>query len=72
MKRAVRTLIRLVASAVIIFGVLEVGLELTRHQMRKVEISPWHCAIGAVLVICGAILFAVSARLAEQWADDFE
>lgn len=72
MKRAVRTLIRLIASGSIIFGILEVGLELTRHRMQKAEISLWHCVIGGVLVVLGTILFAVSARLAEQLTDDFE
>jgi hypothetical protein len=72
MKRAVRTLIRLIAFGMLIFGILEIGLELTRHQMHKTEISILHCIIGGVLIVAGTILFAVSAKLAEQLTDDFE
>ena len=72
MKSAVRKLIRLIASGMIIFGILEIGLELTRHQMRKTDISIWHCAVGGVLIVVGTILFAASTSLAEQLTDDIE
>ena len=72
MKHAVRTLIRIIASGMIVFGMLEIGLELTRNKMHKSEISISHCAIGSVLIVIGSILFVVSAKLAEQLTDDFE
>jgi hypothetical protein len=78
MKRAVRTLLRLIAAGLLIFGALEIGLELEHHQLQirnhvePAETNIWRYVIGAVLVVAGLILFAASASLAEQLTDDFE
>jgi len=72
MKRAVRGLIRLVASGLILFGALEIGLELMRHRMKDVAISVWSCVIGGILILLGIALFFISAKLAEQLTDDYD
>jgi ethanolamine transporter EutH len=72
MKRAVRVLIRVVAAGLLVFGGMEIGLEYMRHRVQKVQISLWHCVISAVLVALGVVLFAASARLAEQFTDDID
>jgi hypothetical protein len=78
MKRAVRTLLRLIAAGLLIFGALEIGLEFEHHQLQirnhvePAETNIWRYVIGAVLVVAGLFLFAASASLAEQLTDDFE
>ena len=72
MKRAVRAILRLIASGLILFGGLEIGLEFTRHRMQKAEINPWHFLIGVILIGLGAFLCAASAALAERLTDDLE
>lgn len=78
MKRPVRTLIQIIAAAVMIFGALEIGLEIERHaiQVRNhvepVQTNIWHYIIGAGLLVVGVILFAGSNSLAEQLTDDFD
>lgn len=72
MKRAVRAILRLIAAGLLVFGGLELGLEFMRRRVHKAQISLWHFVIGAVLIALGVLLFAVSARLAEQLTDDFD
>jgi divalent metal cation (Fe/Co/Zn/Cd) transporter len=72
MKRAVRSIIRLAAAGLIVFGGMEIGLEFVRHRFQQVRISPWHCLIGAVLMALGITLLAFSARLAARLTEDFE
>ena len=72
MKRAVRSLIRLIALGLFVFGGMEIILEYVRHRMRHTPISVWHCVIGSILIVLGVTGFAVSAKLAEQLTDDFE
>lgn len=78
MKRAVRTLIRIIGVAVVVFGLLEIGLEIAHHQVQvRDHVNPvknniWSYVIGAVLLFVGFILFAGSNSLAEQLTDDFD
>ena len=78
MKRPVRTLIQTIAVCVMIFGLLEVGLEFAHHQIQvRDHVSPiktniWRYIIGAVLPVVGIILFLGSNSLAEQLTDDIE
>ena len=72
MKRAVRTLIRIIAAAFIVFGGIEVGLDFFRRRLHEDGISWWQVAIGVGLIAAGIGLFAASARLAEKFTDDFE
>jgi hypothetical protein len=72
MKRAVRSIIRLAAAGLIVFGGMEIGLELMRHRFQQTRISAGHCLIGAVLMVLGIALLAFSARLAARLTDDFE
>jgi hypothetical protein len=72
MRRAVRNLIRFIAAGLIIFGGMEIGLEIARDQMRRTGISTWHCVVGASLIIAGGILMALSGKLAEHFTDDME
>ena len=72
MKRAIRTVVRLVAAGLILFGGMEIGLELTRHRLRGESIKAWHCVVGSLLIVGGVALFAVSSRIAERLGEDFE
>ncbi len=69
MNRAVRAVIRLIASALILFGGLEIGLEYARHRVQKAESSFWHWVIGGFLIVLGVALFWASRWLAEQLTD---
>jgi hypothetical protein len=72
MKRAIRNVIRLLAVALVVFGGIELGLELMRRQMQKAEIRLWPCLLGLILIAGGAVLFWASARIAERLTEDFE
>lgn len=78
MKRSVRTLIQIVGVAAVLFGLLEIGLEIAHHQIQvRDHVNPvknniWSYVIGAVLLFVGFILFAGSNSLAEQLTDDFD
>ena len=78
MKRAVRTLIQIIAVCVMVFGLLEIGLEIAHHQIQvRDHINPiktniWRYLIGAALMVVGTILFLGSNSLAEQLTDDID
>lgn len=78
MKRAVRTLIRIIAAALILFGALEIGLELVHHRVQvhnhvePIQTNFWHYVIGVILIIVGVILFLGSESLADQLTDDID
>jgi len=77
-KRQVRTLICVIASALLVLGVMETGLEFARHRVPASQgrtpppLSFWRIVLGAVLIVVGIGLFAVSRKLAERLTDDFE
>src|SRR5436190_1251295 len=78
MKRHVRTLICVIAVALVVFGGMETGLEFARHRVALSRGNPppawsvWQLVIGGVLILLGLFLFAASRSLAEQLTDDFE
>lgn len=78
MKRAVRTLIRIIAVALLVFGALEIGLEIEHHQVQvrnhvePIKTNVWRYIIGAILFAVGVILFLGSESLADQLTDDIE
>jgi hypothetical protein len=78
MKRAVRTLIRIIAAGLFVFGALEIGLEVAHHQVQvrnhvdPVTTNVWHYIIGAILIVVAVILFLGSESLAEQLTDDVD
>jgi drug/metabolite transporter (DMT)-like permease len=78
MKRAVRTLIQIIAGGLMVFGALEIGLEIAHHQVQvhnhvdPIATNVWRYIIGAVLLLLGIILFAGSESLAEQLTDDID
>jgi drug/metabolite transporter (DMT)-like permease len=78
MKRAVRTLIQIIAAGLMIFGALEIGLEIAHHQVQvhnhvdPVKTDIWRYVSGAVLFLLGMILFAGSNSLAAQLTDDID
>ena len=77
MKHHVRNLLRLIASALIVFGAMEAGLEYTHYrvdlsQHRETHANPWRYILGAVLIAVGIFLFALSARLADRLTENFE
>jgi drug/metabolite transporter (DMT)-like permease len=78
MKRAVRTLIQIIAAGLMIFGVLEIILEIAHHQVQvrdhvdPIQTNVWRYIIGGALLLVGVVLFAGSDSLAEQLTDDFD
>jgi uncharacterized membrane protein HdeD (DUF308 family) len=72
MRRAVRNLIRLIAAALLVFGVLEFIFEFTRERAKQAELNLWHLILGAILLVAGIVLFATSRKLAEKFTEDFE
>ncbi len=78
MKRPVRTLIQVVAIATLLFGVLEIGLEIAHHQVQvrehvdPIKTNYWSYVIGGALLPVGFILFAGANSLAEQLTDDID
>jgi hypothetical protein len=78
MKRPVRTLIQIIAVAVMIFGLLEIGLEIAHHEIQvrdrvdPIKTNVWRYVIGVGLLAVGFILFAGSNSLAEQLTDDID
>jgi hypothetical protein len=72
MKRAARTLIRLIAAGIIVIGVLSLGLEFARYRQHRADFSGWRCVFDFLAVTLGAILLAVSSKLADRFTDDFD
>ena len=64
--------LRLIASAFIFFGGMEMVLEYTRHRMRRGGASLWHWLLGAVLILVGLLLFWAAPKIAARWTDDFD
>ena len=78
MKRPVRTLIQIIAAGLMLFGVLEIGLEFAHHQVQirdhiqPIKTNVWRYIIGVALFVVGIILFLGSNSLAEQLTDDID
>jgi cytochrome c biogenesis protein CcdA len=72
MKRALRNLIRFVAAGLLVFGGLEIGLELARRRVPNAEVQWWHYVAGAALIFLGGLLAAFSSKLAAHFIDDDE
>jgi drug/metabolite transporter (DMT)-like permease len=72
MKRAVRTLIRLVAAGLAVVGVMVLGLEFIRLRGPSGRIDLWNGIVGLILVVLAVVLFAASSALAKRWTEDFE
>jgi len=73
MKRAYRSVFRLVAAALMFLGVVELALEIAewlrhRHDGTPVGVGP--LVIGAALLAVGVILFAASSKLAARLSDE--
>ena len=71
MKRALRTLIRIIAAALVVFGVLELALSYA-GQREGSEIGWTLVILGVALIAAGLILLTLSANLAEKFTDDFD
>ena len=72
MKRAVRTVLRLIAAGMLVVGAMNVGLEFVRHRMQGADIGWWRVGLGVLCVVLGVVLFIFSNSLAERLTDDFE
>jgi len=78
MKRPVRLLIQIIAAALMVFGALEIGLEIVHHQVQvhdhanPIHTNIWRYIIGALLFAFGIVLFLGSNSLADQLTDDYD
>jgi hypothetical protein len=75
MKRQVRILIGVVASGLLVFGVMVIGLEYARYRVevghnQPAELDALRTIIGSALLLAGIILFATSNKLAAVFTDD--
>ena len=78
MKRPVRILIQIITACMMLFGLMEIGLEVAHHHIQvrnhvnPIKTNVWSYVIGVALLVVGFILFAGSNSLAEQLTDDIE
>lgn len=72
MKRAVRSVIWLVAAALAMLGALGIGLEFVRHRMQGAPFSIWHIALDVLAILAGVFFFLAADSLAEQLTDDID
>jgi cytochrome c biogenesis protein CcdA len=72
MKRAVRTIIRLIAGGLMVFGGLQAGLEFARHRLKETEASPGQYVIGSLLIAMGVALLIFSSRIAARLTEDYD
>jgi hypothetical protein len=72
MRRAVRTVIRLVAAGAFVLGGLLVLLEYLRAREPEARPSVANWIAAACLLIFSVLLFAVSDKAARRLTDDFE
>ena len=72
MRRAVRTVIRLIAAGIIVVAVMSLALEFTRSRQHRADFAVWRCVIDFLAVALGVVLFATSSKLAARLTDGFE
>ena len=72
MRRAVRSVLRLVAAGLIVVGGMTIGLEVLRQRAPEEGFHWLSAVLGAVAVLAGVALFVFSKSLAEQLTDDFD
>ena len=72
MKRAVRTVIRLIAAGIIVFGGLNLALEFARFRQHRADFSSGRCVVDSLVIVLGVILAAASGKLAARLTDDFD
>jgi len=72
MKRAVRTVIRLIATGIIVFGGLTLALEFARFRQHRADFSSRRCVVDSLVIVLGVILAAASGKLAARLTDDFD
>ena len=72
MKRAVRSLIRIIAAGLIGFGIIELVFEIVSQRAKGTAINAWHLIIGSLLIVLGIVMFVTSTRLAKKLTADFD
>jgi hypothetical protein len=70
MKHAVCSIIRLISAGFVLFGGIEVGLEIMQHRVQHHQPNLWHYLIGSALLVFGFVFFAVSSSLASRLTDE--
>jgi hypothetical protein len=65
-------LLRLVAAGLIVIGGLLVGLEFLNHRARGIDVNPLHVTCYALMFVAGAVLFALSSKLAARLTGGFD
>ena len=72
MKRAVRSVIRLMAGGMIVIGGMVLGLQFVRYRFHGAEPGVRPVLFGGLLITAGVALFATSSVLAARLTDDFD
>ncbi len=70
MKRAVRSVIRLVAAGGILIGAMYLGVEFMRYRLRSAEPGLLGTLLSVLAIVAGVVLFATSSGLAARLTDD--
>lgn len=64
--KAIRSLLLLVASGMVLIGALQIGLEFTRQRLHGTEPGVAGLVLWGALVFLGLLLSATSGRLARK------
>ena len=72
MKRAVRSVIRFIATGFIVVGGMYAGLEFAEYRTPGANPSVLRILVSTLAVVAGLVLFAASSGLAARFTDDYD
>ncbi len=70
--RAVRDAVRLVAGGMAVIGLLGIGLEFTRYELKKTDLDILNCVLWALPIVLSVILIIKSTAVARRLTNDFD
>jgi len=71
-KKAARLLIRLVASGLMLFGLIYLALDLFKSFLDKSEVRTGRCLLLAIPVVIGLVILIKSSAIASRLTQDFD
>lgn len=72
MKRAVRSVIRLIAAGFIVIGGIYAGLEFAQYRSANGDPSLLRILLSTLTVVAGLVLFASSSGLAARLTGEYD
>ncbi len=70
--RAVRDALRLVAGGLVVIGLLGLGLELTKYELKRTDLDFLNCFLWALPILLGVVLAIKSTAIARRLTNDFD